>query len=46
MNQQSSDIRNWADETLKQAEQNGEEEKAEQLRNHIFLGVGRTGEHM
>ncbi|HYU74509.1 MAG TPA: hypothetical protein VEL31_17705 [Ktedonobacteraceae bacterium] len=44
MNQQSSDIRNRADETLKQAEKNGEEEKAEQLRNHIFLGVGRTVE--
>jgi hypothetical protein len=44
MKQQSSDIRNRADETLKQAEKNGEEEKAEQLRNHIFLGVGRTVE--
>ncbi len=44
MNQQSSDIRNRADETLKQAEKNGEEDKAEQLRNHIFLGVGRTVE--
>lgn len=41
MNQQSSDIRNRADETLKRAEKKGEEEKAEQLRNHIFLGVGR-----
>ena len=44
MNQQSSDIRNQADEALKQAEENGEEEKAEQLRNHIFLGVGHTVE--
>jgi hypothetical protein len=44
MDQQSSDIRNRADDTLKQAEQNGEEEKAEQLRNHIFLGIGRAVE--
>jgi hypothetical protein len=44
MDQQSSDIRKGADETLKKAEQNGEEEKVEQLRNHIFLGVGRAVE--
>jgi hypothetical protein len=41
----SRDIRDRADEILQQAEQNGEEEKAEQqLRNHIFLGVGRAVE--
>lgn len=44
LNQQSSDIRARADETLKQAEENGDEGKAEQLRSHIFLGVGRTVE--
>jgi len=44
MNQQSSDIRAKADQTLSQAEKNGDEDKAEQLRNHIFLGVGRAVE--
>src|SRR5947209_3422212 len=44
MQHQSSGIRNRADEALKQAEKNGEDNKAEQLRSHIFLGVGRTVE--
>ena len=44
LNQQSSDIRTRADETLRQAEQSGNEDTTEQLRSHIFLGVGRTVE--
>jgi len=44
MNKQNRDIRNQADEMLRQAEQDADEERAEQLRSRIFLGVGRTVE--
>jgi hypothetical protein len=44
LNQQSRDIRTRADETLRQAEQSGNEDTTEQLRSHIFLSVGRTVE--
>ncbi len=42
--QQAGDLRTRNDETLRQAEQSGDEERAEQLRNHIFLGIGRAVE--
>ncbi len=44
LTQQAGDLRTRNDETLRQAEQSGDEERAEQLRNHIFLGVGRAVE--
>lgn len=42
LSQKSGDIRARTNATLKQAEDERDESKAEQLRNHIFLGVGRT----
>ena len=42
MVQQSSAMRIHSDEMLQQAEQQGNEKKAEQLRSHIFIGVGST----
>ncbi len=42
MIQQTSDLRARSDDLLREIEQSGNEEKADQLRNHIFIGVGRT----
>jgi len=42
LSHKSGDIRTRTNATLKQAEDESDESKAEQLRNHIFLGVGRA----
>lgn len=44
MDKQSSTIRGKAEEALTTAEQAGDEARAEELRNHVFQGVGRTVE--
>ncbi len=40
--EQSNTMRTRSDDLLEQAEKAGNEERAEQLRSHIFVGVGRT----
>ena len=42
LEQQNSDLRANSEERLREAEEAGDETRAEQLRSHIFLGVGRT----
>jgi hypothetical protein len=42
LKKQTEDIRARSEETLQQAEDAGDEARAEQLCSHIFLGVGRT----
>lgn len=42
--QQSNDLRTRNDELLQQAEQRGDEARAEQLRGHVFTGIGRAVE--
>ena len=42
--QQSNDLRTRNSELLQQAEQRGDEARAEQLRGHVFTGIGRAVE--
>ncbi|MEO7020573.1 MAG: hypothetical protein ABI234_10525 [Ktedonobacteraceae bacterium] len=42
LTQQNGDLRTRSEERLNEAENAGNETRAEQLRSHIFLGVGRT----
>lgn len=42
LTQQSTNVRTQSDSMLRQAENVGDEARAEQLRSHIFLGVGRA----
>lgn len=42
LEQQNSDLRANSEQRLREAEEAGDETRAEQLRSHIFLGVGRT----
>lgn len=44
LSQQSSTLRTRSDELLRQMEAEGDEDSAEQLRHHIFIGVGRAVE--
>jgi hypothetical protein len=44
LDKKSSDLRTRSAEKLREAEKSGDEASAEQLRGHIFLGVGRTVE--
>ncbi|HVU71209.1 MAG TPA: hypothetical protein VHD63_29040, partial [Ktedonobacteraceae bacterium] len=44
LDKKSGDLRARSEEKLRQAEDAGDEAGAEQLRSHIFLGVGRTVE--
>lgn len=44
LSQQSSDLRARNSELLQQAEHRGDEARAEQLRGHIFTGIGRAVE--
>jgi hypothetical protein len=44
LTQQSNELRTRNSELLQQAEQRGDEARAEQLRGHIFTGIGRAVE--
>jgi len=44
LTQQSNELRTRNSELLQQAEQRGDEMRAEQLRGHIFTGIGRAVE--
>jgi hypothetical protein len=44
LDKKSVDLRARSEEKLREAEDSGNEDRAEQLRGHIFLGVGRTVE--